>query len=350
MSASDRGRAGPLGPPQPGDGPAVRPYLQAKELRQFFLITAGALAIFIALRLLPTGTNLSHMDFRVDPRAGNAIEFCDPLNPQFIPVVAARSPVTMSLSTAAPAVAGREIAATVTLKTGSGKPVAPEDLLVTHTRQLHLLIVDPSLSDYQHVHPEPTRTPGEWSFSFTPRAGGVYRVFGDFTPAATGRGLYASVDLNVGPALGRLAEASGEGRAAAPSIAPEQAATARPADQRQPYGVERDGVTYTLATVPNPARATQPVDLRFALTRADGGAVPLEPVMGAFAHLVAFDADRSGFAHLHPNEVDLAKVPDAKSPVLNFKLTIPRAGRYVIWAQVKLGGEERFVPFDLGVD
>jgi hypothetical protein len=58
----------------------------------------------MALRLLPTGTNLSHMDFRVDPRATNAIEFCDPLNPQFIPVVAVRSPVSMSIVTAEPPV------------------------------------------------------------------------------------------------------------------------------------------------------------------------------------------------------------------------------------------------------
>jgi hypothetical protein len=96
-------------------------------------------------------------------------------------------------------------------------------------------------------------------------------------------------------------------------------------------------------------RAGQPLDLRFAMARAGGGEVPLEPVMGAFAHLVAFDAARSGFAHLHPTESDLLKKPDANAPVLNFKLTIPRSGRYVIWAQVNLGGTETFVPFELDV-
>ena len=350
MSVADQGRARPLGPPQRTDGPAVRPRLQTTARRQFWLITAGALAVFAGLRLLPTGTNLSHMDFRVDPRAGNAIEFCDPLNPQFIPVVAARSPVSMTLTTTEPPLAGREVRAVVTLKTGSGKAVAPADLLVTHTRKLHLLIVDPSLTDYQHVHPEPTRTLGEWSFAFIPRASGAYRVFGDFTPAATARGLYASVDLAVGPAHGLPAEASGEGRDAATSPGSERIIETRPADQRQPYTVERGGIFYSLTSTPNPARAGQPIDLRFAMTRADGNAVPLEPVMGAFAHLVAFDAERSGFAHLHPAEIDLAQPPDAKRPALNFKLTIPRAGRYVIWAQVKLSGEERFVPFDLRVD
>lgn len=297
--------------------------------RQFWLITLGAIVVFAGLRLLPTGTNLSHMDFRVDPKAGNAIEFCDPLNPQFIPVTAARSPVTLAVATAAPATTGREVRATVTLKTGSGKPVEPADLLVTHTRRLHLLLVDPTLTDYQHVHPDPTRNPGEWVFTFTPQAAGTYRIFGDFTPAATGRGLYSSVDLVVAPAADR-------------------AAAAGPAVLAGRY--ERDGFVYTLSSRQNPARAGQPIDLQFEIVRGDGGAVPLETVMGAFAHLVAFDEGRTGFAHLHPAEADLTRKPDAVRPVLNFKLTIPSAGRYIVWAQLNLGGNETFVPFELRVE
>ena len=73
--------------------------------------------------------------------------------------------------------------------------------------------------------------------------------------------------------------------------------------------------------------------------------MPLGPVMGAFAHLVAFDEARSGFAHLHPMEADVTVPPDAIHPVLNFKITIPRAGRYVIWAQIDLAGRETFLPF-----
>jgi hypothetical protein len=44
------------------------------------------------------------------------------------------------------------------------------------------------------------------------------------------------------------------------------------------------------------------------------------------------------------------KTPDAKNPVLNFKLTIPSAGRYVVWAQVNLDGSETFVPFEMMVE
>ena len=335
MSTVDESRDATLGRL---DGAAAPPFLASRQLRQLVFITLGAIGIFIGLRLLPTGTRLSHMDFRVDPKAGNVIEFCDPLNPQFIPVVAARSPVAMTIATANPAVAAREVNATVTLKTGSGKTVSPEDLLVTHTRLLHLLIVDPTLTDYQHVHPEPAATPGQWTFAFSPRATGAYRVFADFTPAATARGLYASVDLNV----------TGQPSALSKRASERVQASGRGSDSG-PTFVERDGNVFALSTVQQPVRAGQPIDLRFEVSRSDGGEVSLEPVMGAFAHLVAFDETRSGFAHLHPAEADLLKTPDPRHPVLNFKLTIPRGGRYVVWAQVNLGGRETFVPLDLSV-
>jgi hypothetical protein len=304
--------------------PPVQP-LGASRWRQIGLITLGAGALFIGFRYLPTGTNLSHMDFRVT--GGNSIEFCDPLNPQFIPVVAVRSPVTMTLTPATaevkPGIEGRFA---LTLVTASGKRIAPEDLLVTHTRRLHLLIIDPWLDDYQHVHPEPGRQPGEWAFAFKPKRAGVYRVFADFTPAATARGLYASADLPVGGA--RL---------------PTGLTLIM---QHEPaWTAERAGYRFALTPATEPVRARQPVDLTFTVVKAEGGAVRLEPVMGAFAHLVAFDEARSGFAHLHPTETDVTKSPDPVRPVLHFKITIPQPGRYVIWSQVKLGGRDVFAPF-----
>ena len=67
--------------------------------------------------------------------------------------------------------------------------------------------------------------------------------------------------------------------------------------------------------------------------------------MDAFAHLVAFDEGMSGYAHIHPAQSDVSIRPDAVQPTFRFKLMIPAAGRYVLWAQVELGGRERFVPF-----
>jgi len=287
------------------------------------------------VRQLPTGTNLSHGDFRV--AGGNSIEFCDPSNPQFIPVVAVRSPVTMTVNSDRAPVAGRKNQFTLKLVTATGKAIGPVDLLEAHTRKLHLLIADPTLTDYQHVHPEPGSTHGTWNFTFSPKYAATYRVFADFVPTATARGLYASADVEIGskPAQVTGSDPASEANAAV-------AAKANP-EELAPFSF--DGYRCELTSTSRPIQARQVTDLTFAVTRPDGGSVLLQPVMDAYAHLVAFDVDRSGFAHLHPNEVDLSVRPDAKRPTLTFKVTIPRAGRYVIWAQIGLGGKEYFAPF-----
>ncbi len=299
------------------------PALGSAQWRQFVWITLGAISLYVFFRFLPTGTDLNHMDFRVTGK--NAIEMCDPSNPQFISVIAATSPVALTLKTAAAPTAGLEVLVTLRMTTANNKPIAPEDLVVMHTRKLHLLIADPSLTDYQHLHPEPTRVPGEWSFTFTPKLGGTYRIFADFTPAATNRSLYANVDLVV--AGGQLSTL-------------ELAAAMTPS-----WIGQRDAYRLELAPATRQIRAGQATDLKFSVTNTEGGAVGLEPVMDAYVHLVAFDTARSGFAHLHPMDTDLGVVPDPIKPALSFKITIPAVGRYVIWAQLKINGRERFVPF-----
>jgi hypothetical protein len=299
----------------------------AVQLRQIAVITTVALAVFLFFRFIPTGTNLNHMDFRVSGK--NSVDYCDPANPQFIPVIAARSPVKMTLKTEGTPKRGEELRVTLTLVTAGGKPIAPEDLIVMHGKKLHLLITDPTLTEYQHVHPEPTRRPGEWTFLFTPRLGGTYRFFADFTPAATARSLYANADLVVEGVRLTLGYLEGE--------SPVGIVTA--------WTAEQGGYRFTLEPASLPVRARQMADLKFSVKKIDGGVVPLEPVMEAYAHLVAFDAKRSGFAHLHPMETNLSLRPNAMLPTLSFKITIPEAGPYVIWAQVNLAGSEVFVPF-----
>jgi hypothetical protein len=297
--------------------------LGSAQWRQFVWITLGAVSLYVFFRFLPTGSDLNHMDFRVTGK--NAIEMCDPSNPQFISVIAATSPVALTVKTAAAPTAGREVQVTVRMTTANNKPIAPEDLVVMHTRKLHLLIADSSLTDYQHLHPEPTRVPGEWSFTFTPTLGGIYRIFADFTPAATNRSLYANVDL---------------------VVAGEQLSTPELAAAMTPSWIgQRDAYRLELAPATRQIRAGQATDLKFSVTNTGGGAVGLEPVMDAYAHLVAFDTARSGFAHLHPMDADPGVAPDSIKPTLSFKITIPAAGRYVIWAQLKINGREKFVPF-----
>ena len=301
--------------------------LSAAQRRQVAWITAGALAVFLGFRFLPTGTYLSHMDFRAT--AKNSIEYCDPANPQFVPVVAVPSPVTLTVSGGdVPLVRGRRAQLRATLVTRSGKPIGPAAVVYTHTRRLHLLLVDPSLQDYQHVHPEPGARPGDWVFAFTPQRGGSYRVFADFTPAATQRSLYAATDI--------------------PGSA--EAGTVTGTNNRNSTVVDREGMRFELKPVRSPVRVREPADFKFSVERRDGAPVTLEPVMDALAHLVAIDEARSGFAHLHPAQTDLDARTGTTRPVLNFKITIPQPGRYAIWAQVHpAGGAEIFVPFWIDV-
>lgn len=316
--------------------------LPRAQRRQLIWITAAAIAVYVTMRLLPTGTNLNHTDFRV--KGQNSIEFCDAQNPQFIPVVAVASPVTMTVVTAATPTAGRLVDGVLTLRTFSGKGIAPQDLLEVHAKLMHLMIVDPSLTDYEHVHPQPGKTPGSWTFSFSPRYAGTYRLFADFTPIATARGLYAEADVEVTGA----------------SAAPVTATTFRGTENDRAafaadhpalgQGVDREGYRFTLKSATMPVRARQLIDLTFSVAAPNGGRVPLAPIMGAYAHLVAFDAKRSGFAHLHPNQSDPLAAPDATHPELKFKVTIPNAGRYVIWTQVNLGGHEVFAPYWFDVE
>ncbi len=321
MSESDQLGGGPAaaGSPRKADEGVRPPLLNSAQRRSIAFITGAALILYLAVRLLPAGSNVNHMDFRVEGKG--VLEFCDPANPQFIPVVAVRSPVVMTVQSARAAAKDEPVEITVTLRTASGKPIGPADLLVAHTRKLHLLVVDPTLTDYQHIHPEPGRRDGEWKFTLTPARAGLYRVFADFTPAATQRGLYASADL---PVSGPVATVITSGSTVY---------------QDRGYNFE--------LILPPILRAGQPTVLRFRI-ESQGAVkrpVPLQPVMGAFAHLVAFDESRSGFAHLHPVENDLSKPPDALHPELNFRLTIPVSGRYVIWAQVKLDDKEVFAPY-----
>jgi hypothetical protein len=303
--------------------------LTKPQRRQLVLITLGAVALFVVVRLLPTGTNMPHYDYV--PAGQSSVQFCDPGNPQFLPATQVQSPVTMTLATAGPALAGQPVQAILTLKTYGGKPIGPDDLATAHAKKLHLLIIDPTLTDYQHVHPAPAGAPGAWAFTFTPHAGGSYRFFADFVPIVTGNGLYAWADMAV----------KGE---------PAHSERVRDDALHPSWVSDKEGYRFTLTPSAQPIRASKLVDLKFTIERIGGGPVPLQVIMNAFAHLVAFDDQRSGFAHMHPQEYDITKPPDAVHPVLSFKLQLPRAGRYVIWSQVLIAGREIFAPFWFNVE
>jgi len=94
-----------------------------------------------------------------------------------------------------PLKAGHEASAVLRLKRLDGQPVYPTDLIETHTKRVHLLLIDSSLTDFHHEHPLPTPTPGEYAFRFTPRKPGSYLAWADIRPTPMGLQEYAAATI-----------------------------------------------------------------------------------------------------------------------------------------------------------
>lgn len=293
-----------------------------RRIRQTILISVGAVVFFLLLRALPPSEDhLNYTDFHAGQNS--ILDFCEPGSASFVPVEAVRSPVTLALTGDDPLVKDRPVFMRADLTAAGGKPLTAENLLVVHTRRLHLLVTDPSLTDYQHIHPESTGVPGEFGFTFTPRSVGRYRAYADFTPRATGRALYAGTSFEV------------------------------PGRPDEPRAVESwrsavGGIEFALTATDTPIRINKTMTLTLTMRRMDGAVPELEVIMDAYAHMVAFDFAQQGFAHLHPQELD-PYVAEVSSLQLSFLLNLPDPGWYRLWAQVLVAGEELFAPFTVEV-
>lgn len=234
--------------------------------------------------------------------------------------------VRASVTTAAPLTVGEPVAALLKLQRPNGDAVSPSDLIETHTKKVHLLIVDSSLTDYHHEHPVPTRNPGEYSFSFTPRKPGSYRVWADVRPDPLGLQEYAMTDIP--------AATSGE-----------------PLTNRNVnFKANADGLNYELILPQKTIQVGRPISARLRVTSADGkGFTQLEPLMGAFAHLVGFNEDYKTVMHMHPKG-SLVVDPAARGgPELEFQIYALQPGFVRLFAQVQIDGRSRFIPFGLQI-
>jgi len=229
--------------------------------------------------------------------------------------------------TVEPLAVGTPAKATLTLQhLGDNKPVLLSDLKIAHTMPIHLLIVDSSLSDYHHEHPVATDIPGEYSFQFTPRKPGPYRVWADLRPSASGFQEYAITDIPAAttgdPLTNKALKLSGE----------------------------LDGLTCRITFEKPKLKVDEPVRGKLRITGRDGkGYTSLEPVMGAFAHLVGFNEDGKTVLHMHPSGAEVTDPNARGGPELAFILYTTQPGFYRLYAQVQIDGAMKFVPFGLTV-
>lgn len=224
-------------------------------------------------------------------------------------------------------VAGKSVSTVIRLTGADGKPLSLDQLEVAHTEKIHLLVIDQSVTDYHHLHPVAGDKPGEYRFEFAPKFGGTYHIWADLVPKATGKQEYSKTSVKV------------EG---SPGTANNAVNTT----------AEVDGYRFVLTTENNvPLRAGKATVVKVKVTGPDDREFPkLEPVMGAFAHMVAFPADLSSVTHVHPMGPEPKTAGERGGPDLSFHVEPDKPGFQKFFLQIQIGGKDKFAAFGLNVE
>jgi hypothetical protein len=217
---------------------------------------------------------------------------------------------------------GKEAAFTLTLTDQAGNPLLPDDFLEVHKSKIHLLVVDDSMTDYQHIHPVAGEKAGQYNFSFKPETAHGYMIWIDITlrdnshyylkEPVKGTAPCTSPCINTTPALSGMAG----GLVGNLSFDPKEL-------------VEGEMAMATISLI-------------------DGKGAPvkdLQPVMGAFAHIVGFYTVRPGVMHVHPMGEEPKDDNAHGGPDLMFHLSPNQPGAVKLFAQVRRDNRDIFIPF-----
>ena len=258
------------------------------------------------------------------------LDYCGPGDAGFVDLTVRKWPISMVLRPLGEIEINKPCEFEINLKEFDGSPLAADEVARSHTQKIHLLAVDPSLEDYQHLHPVPDDLfDGIWHFTLTPKAFGEYRIFLDLIPIRSPRRVLLSNSFIV------------EG-----------------GDEKKPNLKASNFFQVKDRNFSLDVRKKESSDdgyiLTFKVRDAEGIPLILRPVMVAHAHMVAFDWERKGFAHLHPleQEGDVGPVTDSITKDLEFSFSSSRISQCRLWAQVLLEDdeEETFVPFTLDLN
>lgn len=111
-----------------------------------------------------------------------------------------------------------------------------------------------------------------------------------------------------------------------------------------------EGLTYAV-TFDGPLKVGAATLGKLTVRDASGAVFPtLEPIMGAYAHLVGFSEDFKTIAHIHPMGEEPKSASDRGAGELEFHIQPEKAGLVRLFAQVQIGGQSKFVPFTLNIE
>ena len=298
--------------------------MRLKGWRGSLLLAVGFGFVYVGVRSAPLPQcELAH--YHDDLNKQGEINYCGDEETIFFDLNRLKYPVTAQISPVGSIRKGETTDFTLELKTLSGKPVTPQDIVVSHTERIHLMAVDRSLDEYHHIHPQPIGNTGKWTFSMRPGKGGPYQFYLDFITLHGVRRTLLHTSVKV------------PGDAQEPRLKTAKHTTTA-------TGVEFEFVPVN--TTANTLIAGE--QYRLALRAKEQEEIKLQKVMGSFAHVAAFLPQRTGFAHLHPR-TPVNPQQKTHPPEMQFSFTPQNEGTYRFWAQIKYNGKEHYLPFNFKV-
>jgi len=293
------------------------------------LLTGVFFSAYFVLRALPDAEcGFLHYEKIVHP--DGTVEYCATNHAGFLDLTKLDYPVRTKLQPSDTPVVGKSVQVNLELKTKGGMSIAPHELAYTHTKQMHLMAIDPSLEDYHHIHPEPIGIDGNYGFSFTPKMSGAYRFFTEVVPLVSRRQVLAVSTTEV------------------------QGQELEPVFIEPTRSYVNEGLRFELVGLPLELETGRDYRFELKVLTSEGEPAKLETVMGAKAHMVAFDAELRGFAHMHP-EASLGVssagfVPVDVDEAFGFVFNVPNPGWYRMFAQIQINGEPVYGRFDCRVE
>lgn len=291
-----------------------------------FYLSVPFITLYIVVRSLP----VEPCDFLHEETYNleGEVDYCGPGDTGFIDLSLRKWPMSLDFRPLDSLEIGKPCRFEMNIKQADGSPLTDKDVALSHTRKIHLLAVDPSLDDYQHLHPDPDPLfKGIWRFTLTPRKAGKYKVYLDLIPIRSPRRVLLATSFEVA------------GDADSPQL------------ENTPQVVTENNRIFRMELVQGEQSGTDTL-FQFSAQDSKGNDLPLMPVMGAFAHVVAFEPSLNGFAHLHPLEYEPPQSQsDSRYGPLTFSFKSGTSGQYRFWAQIRVGDdqEESFVPFNINI-
>ncbi|MFJ1269109.1 hypothetical protein ACD661_11110 [Legionella lytica] len=203
----------------------------------------------------------------------------------------------------------------------NNKPLTLSDLKTVHTKKIHVMVIDPTLTDYYHIHPVRDNKNKDFVFKFTPKKNGSYRIWADITPIATGKQVFINTDI---------------GSSSEKAVINKEVTLSSKVVPYQ-FDLQLDGQP----------RVGKPVMATIRVTKDGKPFSQLEPVMGAFAHLMGFNADYSSILHIHPMGKEPGNDAERGGSQLMFHIEAQKAGFVKLFAQFRINGEDVYVPFGI---